>query len=246
MKLFDYAFCGDYNKKLNILALLSPEKWSFGANNDYSILRSYIEHTFNKAIDDLKVIETEKYALFNTGLFDQYFQNIYCYFVLNSQTGRQKWYLDGFYTEYQLGGAGITTFPKRVNYFNDISDLVFNTNLDICPQYDHIFGDTDNFNRLPESIKNSAIKIQIFDGSITKAKKMLDANYKTAVPQYYSGKIQLLIPLCLTDPSIPDLALVCSKTDDKSKYLGHTCLTLDMAYNNARLLAKPESNWLHP
>ena len=27
-------------------------------------------------------------------------------------------------------------------------------------------------------------------------------------------------------------------------YQGHTCLTLDMAYNNARLIAKPESNWL--
>ncbi|MCI8485491.1 MAG: DUF3825 domain-containing protein, partial [Lachnospiraceae bacterium] len=23
-----------------------------------------------------------------------------------------------------------------------------------------------------------------------------------------------------------------------------TCITLDMAYNNARLIAKPESNWL--
>ena len=27
-------------------------------------------------------------------------------------------------------------------------------------------------------------------------------------------------------------------------YQGHTCITLDMAYNNARIIAKPESNWL--
>ena len=29
-------------------------------------------------------------------------------------------------------------------------------------------------------------------------------------------------------------------------YQGHTCLTMDMAYSNARLIAKPESNWLLP
>jgi len=34
-------------------------------------------------------------------------------------------------------------------------------------------------------------------------------NYKIAVPQYYDGKIQLLLPLCLTSGSPnPDLALV--------------------------------------
>ena len=27
-------------------------------------------------------------------------------------------------------------------------------------------------------------------------------------------------------------------------YQGHTCLTLDMAYNNARLIVKSESTWL--
>ena len=31
---------------------------------------------------------------------------------------------------------------------------------------------------------------------------------------------------------------------DGGIYTGHTCLTLDMAYNNARLIAKPESDWL--
>lgn len=33
-------------------------------------------------------------------------------------------------------------------------------------------------------------------------------------------------------------------TKKETCYQGHTCLTLDMAYNNARLIAKPESNWL--
>ena len=36
------------------------------------------------------------------------------------------------------------------------------------------------------------------------------------------------------------------KTEDGSKYLGRTCLTLKMAYHNARLLAKIHSSWLYP
>lgn len=73
---------------------------------------------------------------------------------------------------------------------------------------------------------------------------MINANYKTAVPQYYKGKIQLLIPICLINENVPDLALVVSKNEIGNQYLGHTCLTLDMAYNNARLIARPDSIWL--
>ena len=75
----------------------------------------------------------------------------------------------------------------------------------------------------------------------TSIKKVI-ANYKLAVPQYYNGQIQLLIPLYFEDDDKPELALTVTKKN--GYYQGHTCLTLDMAYNNARLIAKPESNWL--
>lgn len=55
----------------------------------------------------------------------------------------------------------------------------------------------------------------------------------------------MLLPLCLLNPNIPpDLALVVTKNSKGNYYQGHTCLTMEMAYNNARLIAKPESNWL--
>ena len=75
-------------------------------------------------------------------------------------------------------------------------------------------------------------------------KKRVLANYKIAVPQYYKGKIQLLLPLCLVDSDIPDLALVVTKNPTGNFYQGHTCLSIEMAYNNARLIAKPDSYWL--
>ena len=83
-------------------------------------------------------------------------------------------------------------------------------------------------------------------GAIETMKKKVTANYKIAVPQYFNGKIQLLLPLCLEDPDVPDVALVVTKNNTGNYYQGHTCLTLEMAYNNARLIAKPESHWLQP
>ena len=58
--------------------------------------------------------------------------------------------------------------------------------------------------------------------------------------QFYDGRIQLLLPLCLTGDK-PGLALTIQRED--GFYSARTCLTLDMAYNNARLICRPESSW---
>lgn len=246
MRLFDFAYCHDYEKKIQLLATLCPEKWSFGSQSDNTILKNYVEHTYLKLQDEGNIIQADTYALFNTGLYTQFYEPIFAYFTKNKIPDRQVWFLDGFYTSYQLGMLGIADRPKRANYFASPSDLVFDTNCDIFPQYPHIFGDAENFLRIPEVIRDSPNKTMLFDGAINRAKHMIDANYKTAVPQYYKGRIQLLIPICLVSEGVPDLALVVSKNDAGNQYLGHTCLTLDMAYNNARLIARPDSAWLKP
>lgn len=246
MKLFQFAFCYDYDKKINALSCLCPEKWSFGSNSDNVILKNYIEHTLEKVYEENKIIERENYCLFNTGLYTNFYQEIYAYFVKNQNEGKQKWFLDGFYTSYQISNMGVTEHPQRANYFLNPGELVFDTNCEIIPQYPHIFNDPENFLRIPENIRESSNKIMLFDGAIKRAKQMINANYKTAVPQYYKGKIQLLIPICLINENVPDLALVVSKNEAGNQYLGHTCLTLDMAYNNARLIARPDSIWLKP
>ena len=47
-----------------------------------------------------------------------------------------------------------------------------------------------------------------------------------------------------TDPTRADLALVVERFADF--YRAATCLALDMAYNNARQLARPDRDWLAP
>ena len=72
-------------------------------------------------------------------------------------------------------------------------------------------------------------------------------NYKTAIPTYYPRvrKLQLLLPLCLVTDERVDLALAIEKTP-VGTYLGHTALPLDWAYKNARLVCRPDSDWLSP
>ena len=186
------------------------------------------------------------YAIFNTGLFNRYYQPVYVYFIPNLVPDRQRWFLEGFYTEYYLLKSGIDSLPKRAEYVQDPAELIFDTTLDILPQYEHIFEETENNQRLPENIRNSVMKVPLFDGALRQTKRMLEADYRTAVPQYYNHSIQFLVPVCLQNPANADLALACVKTEDGKKYLGRTCLTLKMAYHNARLLAKIHSSWLHP
>jgi hypothetical protein len=77
--------------------------------------------------------------------------------------------------------------------------------------------------------------------------KRVSWNFKTAVPQYYPAvrRLQLLLPLALMSDDTPDLALAVERTPAGS-YLAHTVLPLDWAYSNARLICRPDSDWLDP
>ena len=102
MNLFDFTYCGNYNRHIQNLSRMVPEKWSFGENEDRGILKGYLEHTFQRVYEEGKVLEEDSYAIFNTGLFNYYYQPVYAFFVKNLVPDRQKWFLEGFYTEYYL------------------------------------------------------------------------------------------------------------------------------------------------
>lgn len=215
----------------------APETWSNTAYPDNGILANYLVHTYKKLKVEKSIIKNKdkNYALFNTGLYTKYYDEIFAY--SDDQDNIE------FLTGYELSGRGIEERPLKANYFSKPELLVFDWHLPIDVQFDHILDDSRNRNRLPQSFLEKDNKVCILTGAIELMKKRVAANYKLAIPQYYENKLQLLLPLCLdTDDQHPNLALAVSKLD--TCYQGHTCLTLDMAYNNARLIAKPESNWL--
>mgnify|MGYP002238035518 CR=1 FL=1 len=61
-------------------------------------------------------------------------------------------------------------------------------------------------------------------------------------PQGYQNQLQFLLPICLTDMEKPNLAMTLAERN--GYYLGSTCLTPEMAYLNARMIARPIAPWL--
>lgn len=245
--IYDYMYWGDYNAQIQKLAEKAlPEKWSFEGKDDNYILKNYLKYTFKKLQEENKIIETDTYCAFDTGLFSLYYDPIYAYGEINKSTvsDAPKWYFKGFKDIYELGSLDIEKFPERADYFSDPTRLVFNWHLKINKNYKHILDDLNTSQRLPDSIKNSDKPLETLKGVIDTAVQKVIANYKLAVPHYYQNKIQLLIPLSFgKDDEQPDVALVLDLMKN-GYYQASTCLSMEMAYMDARLIAKPESNWL--
>lgn len=224
----------NWNNYTEDLAQIADEEcWSNSTYPNNGILANYLVKTYDKLTSEKKIVIGKDYALFNTGLFNKYFDAIYAY---------QSEKTISFLTAYELSSLGIVRRAERANYFEDPSLLLFDWHYLIDVHYKHILDDERNKSRLPKEFLNSNNKINIINGALDTMKKKISANYKLAIPQYYEGTIQLLLPLCLMSDDKPDVAIAVTKKN--SCYQGHTCLTLDMAYNNARLIAKPEGNWL--
>lgn len=80
------------------------------------------------------------------------------------------------------------------------------------------------------------------DGAVTHSIRLAQRSYRVAVPQFYHGSIQLLIPLYLRTAARADLALVLEP--HSTWYRAATVLYPDWAYRHARLLSRPNSEWL--
>lgn len=265
--LFQFAFCKYLNRtnpSLNkefsdfinneLYPMIIPENWGTpNGGKQYPVLENYIHHTFqriayeyNEAISPFdkqkKVMTIGNNACFNTGLFTSGYEKIYAYFQKNNVPNKQPWYLIGFLRESDVRLSQFDPLPERARYFDDPGELIFDYRCPIRSNKQHIL--VDNRSRLPHEYQTDEkyeTLVRQFDGAVAEIEKKLSANYKFAVPQYYQNKMQLLIPLCFTG-NTPELALAIEKQG--AVYIARTCLTLDMAYNNARLIVKPETDWL--
>lgn len=83
------------------------------------------------------------------------------------------------------------------------------------------------------------------EDAIDIARRRVRWNFKTAIPSYYprANSMSLLLPLCLIGEQHADAALVV-QLQESGIYQGQTILTIEQAYTNARLICRPDSDWL--
>ena len=250
-ELFEFAFIPEVDEQLAKLAdLAEEEEWSYKhtpMDHPYPILYNYVRYTYRRLAEESKLALSEdgQYCCFNTGLVTSNQEAIYASFEVNRRQDAQGWFFKGWYRRGEWELTRFPELPELAHYFDDPSCLVFDARKDFRINVEHIIGETprDRFPDPYRSMENYALQT-VLKGSIDNAKERVRRSYKTAIPQYYRGRVQMLLPLCLSSPQRADLALVVER--HSTFYRASTCLTLDMAYNNARQLARPDRDWLEP
>ena len=118
----------------------------------------------------------------------------------------------------------------------------FNPEWEIRINAEHILGDEENVERLPASIRAAWNLPLMLETAVELARRKALVDWSLAVPRVFQSGVQYLLPIHLTNMERPDLAMALSIMD--GYYIGHTCLTLEMTYQNARLLARSTVGWL--
>jgi hypothetical protein len=247
--LYRFAYIPVIHERTEELAgLAEPEEWNYRPTPQAiprPILYNYLHYTFARLEEEEKIAITDdsQVACFNTGLVTINQEPLFMLFERNRQAGADSpWYFQRFVRKGEGFLNRFRALPQMAHYFDDPSDLVYDSRLDLRANVEHIVG--DNRERFPDPFRSmdSYVIQTVLKGALDNATERVRRNYKAAIPQFYQGRIQLLLPLCLGSPQLADLAIVVEKFD--GFYRASTCLTLDMAYNNARQLAKPDRDWL--
>ncbi len=255
--LTDFAFLPGLHERLDKLAAMAiPEPWRY-PNRDWEcgnptthILERHLYMTFEElmrrreyaADKDNYVYIGESRVVFNTGLMTRLYQDIYAYMTLNRtpELGR-KWVLLGFLTDTAYAFDGIVNLPKPLRWYPDAA-FGFHPDWPIRLNLSHMILSEENLNRLPESIRSADSLPQTIAACADRSMKMARYTPSVIVPQWYDSRLQYLLPLFVNGDDRAEVALTLDERN--GYYVANTALTLEMAYGNARLLARPEANWL--
>jgi hypothetical protein len=293
--VFQFAIVTEWEDRLYRLAELAErERWTYTrlpSSSPLPILDSYVKFTFQTALQQRAVCESEVAACFNTGLLTSNHEEIFGYFVRSEYfdiarpagLDNKKWFLRAFIKESDGRLFDFDQPPPLVRYWQSPDELLFNPSVDVVKNVDHIV--VDNLERFPaeeggrlgldgvpeewteeaeeareaspptDSTDDDATPSTVsippdvlfrlrtrLDGAIEHSLRLARRSYRVSVPQFYKGRIQLLLPLYLRSRAKPDLALTLQRHG--GRYRAATVLYPDWAYRHARLLSRPNSEWL--
>ncbi len=259
-----FAVFENFTESLKALNALAEKEndWDYIKNpkRNMPILFSYINHTFKRIEYQNKIVtgrskQGVEYAYFNTGLVNPQQDEIYAYFVKNPNYKPlsgwgitiPQWKFLEFNTEESNYRKYFNEEPRIATYFEEaqVADLIFNTTIRVIPDRDHLIKRKNRIETISIRTLDDDDFVEAVKESINLALKRIKRNYKAAIPHFYDNKIQFLLPLCFkSNKALAVGALVVNQNENI--YEAHTILSLDQALNNARLLAKPDREWLNP
>ena len=160
-----FGYLGTWPEFLRTLANLAlDEPWDFcnqdigEATRKYDILHNYIRYTFYRLTleDKIGFSSDEDFAVFNTGLVDRHYEDIYACFEPSDperpEEARYAWSFAGFCTA-GTGRLGkrlvreLSPLPQPASYLERKEDLLFDLDREVVCDVHHIV--VDNVHRLP-------------------------------------------------------------------------------------------------
>lgn len=260
-KLFDSAYVPNWPDFLyDLQTIAQPEPWRFKnpkferKNKDNHILEKYILSIFQNQVMDYQAAKSQNeagkflcvrggYVCFHAGLMTRRYKNIYGFLEKNRNPGStREWFLKGFFDDTSPALRCVDFLPEKpFSYFRK-EQWGFYPDWEIRVNVDHILDDPDNRERIPEEIRHFPNLYMLLEAGVELARCTAEFIPSIVVPHLYRGRIQYLLPISLLDPKKPDIAMTITPMD--GFYIGSTCLNLEMAYGNARLLARPTAPWL--
>ncbi len=261
----------DYQEGLDFLEDIAKntieESWKYKnhpSQINHPILKSYIENILIRLQNEydsgnknkLVFSEDSQYVMFNLNLLDKFFHDVFIVgkaeYENSSLQIKNPFRATKSQKLREMGFSGDNK-PEPPRFFDDVNDVIFRTNWKIDQDFDtytHIIEERQN--RFPDDYNKEEPEslARKLDDAIKYAVAMAQRNYKFIVPMYrpQEDKIQLLMPIYLrgTYSKRPDFALILTPDSLHKVYVPETILPLDAAYQNARLIAKPDDAWLNP
>ena len=269
-----YAINGDYDEPFKIVARHTIDgigSWSFQQDRfvqKYPFtavpkLRNYLNYTFRRVLE-LEGQEPgvyfrrsldDEWISFNTGLHNQFGADSIAIFQRFKQRSDlpikpvPDWVFKGCYApnDRQYRDRFGTEIPEIAWYSKDSRDFVFDTTYQLDRDaFDHLFERAKERAGLPNA--SDEVVRNYLRGALENIVPKIKRNYKIAIPVFYieESRMQLLLPFVSASNS-NDVSCFLVERDDAIKcYRLKTIYDLDQAYYAARLITRPDKDWLNP
>lgn len=135
-----------------------PERWTYSVEDENypsPILAKYLKWTFVKLMKEDKILYSNDYASFNTGLVDKFYKPIYAVFDKN-KFNKQPWH----FIDFCVAGSSTVAarkltdnfshLPERALYIQNYDDVIYDTSLPVDVNWEHII--LENIDRMPTEL----------------------------------------------------------------------------------------------
>jgi hypothetical protein len=269
-----YAIDHDYDAPFKIVAAHTSDgadAWGFQqqrfrAKHPYTKfpkLRNYLNYTFVRLLD-LEVTEPGRYfrrsadqewICFNTGLQTPHGSDLLAIFQRYQPRGgadptqAADWVFKGCYApnDRQYRERFGTEFPDIAWYSADSRDFIFDLSYRLDREvFDHLFDQAKERAGLanaPDEVIRNYLR-----GALENLVPKIKRSYKVAVPVYFveEKRMQLLLPFASASNASDVSAFLVERIDRDKIYKPKTVFDLDQAYFSARLITRPDREWLNP